>query len=111
MSKLPRTVCLQEKYGPAMAITTQTEADAYFEMCVEHSLEHSTKTRDEIEDIERSNLAYYAGYYDYETRERVERLFKCEHPVLGAASKTGKLTPEQLFEIGFRLGQDLRRKE
>jgi hypothetical protein len=34
------------------------------------------------------STAFFAGYYDSETRERVERLFKCQHPIFGSAQPT-----------------------
>jgi hypothetical protein len=90
-----------EKYSPGMAITEQAEADRYFEVCVLHHLaiapEHS---RQEAEEIERSNLAYFAGYYDSETRRRVEKLFKAVHPIFGSIEKHGEVTPEVAFEMG-----------
>ena len=78
-----------EKYDPAMKITDQAAADEYFEACVEQTMRHGYP-RAEAERIERTNLAYYAGYYDDETRERVERLFRCVHPVFGAISQEDK---------------------
>jgi hypothetical protein len=80
-----------EKYGPAMEIIDQAAADEYFERLVEHLLANSeVRNRAEAEQIERSNLGYYAGYYSNETRERVERLFRCGHPIFGAiAAKEG----------------------
>lgn len=98
---LPKTTTLGTKYGPAMAITDQDEADAYFEECVEHCIAHGGKTREEAEAIERSNLGYYAGYHDTETRVRVERLFKCAHPVFGAVAEKGVPTPEEAFQMGL----------
>lgn len=76
-------ITIGQKYGPAMTITDQMEADLYFQECVTHAMAHG-RERDEAVAIERANLGYYAGYYDRETRERVERLFKCAHPVFGA---------------------------
>lgn len=55
-----------QKYGPAMEITNQTEADRYFEECVQHTMSSHGKSRDEAERIEKANLGYYAGYYDDE---------------------------------------------
>lgn len=81
-------ITIGEKYGPAMEITDQSEADAYLEECVQHSISLG-KTRKEAEAIERGNLGYYAGYYDNETRERVERLFRCSHPIFGKISQEG----------------------
>ena len=84
----PKQVTYGDKYGPAMTITDQALADAYFERCVAHtmSFDHSRLT---AEAIERENLGYYAGYYDNETRQRVERLFRCAHPVFGKIAERG----------------------
>ena len=87
-----------DKYGAAMHITEQAEADRYFEECVAHTVAWG-KTRREAEEIERINLAYFAGYYDHKTRLRVERLFRCVHPTLGAASD-GQKSPEEIFALG-----------
>lgn len=83
-----------ERYGPAMEITEQTEADAYFEKLVQHHMDKWGIARDEAEAVERKNLGYYAGYYSAETRARVERLFSCSHPVFGEIKRNG--TPHTL---------------
>jgi hypothetical protein len=96
-------ITIGEKYGPAMEITDQAAADAYFEECVRHTMSFG-KSRDEAEQTERSNLGYYAGYYSHETRERVERLFRCAHPLLGSIREKGIPTPEQCFTAGVLFG-------
>lgn len=93
-------ITIGEKYGPAMMITDQAEADAYFANCVEHTMGFG-KTREEAERIERINLGYYAGYYGSETRERVERLYACEHPVFGKIAEQGQPTAEQALAAGI----------
>jgi hypothetical protein len=97
--KLPKTITIGEKYKPAMEITDQAEANKYFEDLVEHCMSLG-KTREEAESIERQNLGYFAGYYNSETQERVERLFSCVHPVFGAISKKGQPTAEEALEAG-----------
>lgn len=97
------TRTIGEAYGPAMGITDQAEADRYFEELVLETME-SGKTRDEAEAIERSNLGYYAGYCSHETRLRVERLFRCVHPVFGPAADH-RPTPEECFAAGLQLGR------
>lgn len=97
-------ITLGEKYDPAMRITTQEDADAYLEECVQHTMGFG-KSREEAESIERSNLGYYAGYYDAETRERVERLFRCTHPVFGSIAEKGEPTPEEAFEMGKAMNE------
>jgi len=88
---------MESSCKPAMKITDQKEADKYFEMLVQESMQESGKSREEIEKMQRSNLAYFAGYYDDATRLRVERLFCCAHPIFGKASEHIP-TPEEAFE-------------
>jgi hypothetical protein len=94
-------ITIGDKYKPAMEITDQTKADEYFEKCVEHCMSFG-KTRGEAESIERQNLGYFAGYYSQETRERVERLYDCAHPIFGKASVHQPATQEAL-DAGLRL--------
>lgn len=101
---LPDQITISEKYAPAIRITDQAEADAYFARCVEHTMRFG-KTRAEAEALERSNLGYFAGYYDHETRARVERLFQCAHPIFGAIAEKGPPTPEEAFRLGVEAGQ------
>lgn len=85
---MPSVITNGQKYGPAMTITDQAAADDYFAKCVRHMMARG-HSRTEAERIERANLGYWAGYYDDATRVRVERLFRCAHPVFGAAPKGG----------------------
>lgn len=91
-----------QKYNPAMKIKDQAEADAYFEMLVKQTMSFGT-TREKAEEIERSNLGYWAGYYDNETRERVERLFKCTHPVFGSIAENGPPSFMEALVAGLRI--------
>lgn len=81
----PENATIGQVYDPAMKITDQAEADAYFEALVQHCMQFGDKTREEAEDIERQNLGYYAGYHDHDTNVRVQRLFACKHPIFGGA--------------------------
>jgi hypothetical protein len=108
-SPMPMAITIGDKYRPAMEITEQAEADAYFERCVEHTVWHlindgkaanGDDARPEAERIERINLGYFAGYYDSSTRARVERLFRCAHPVFGAIATAGAPTPDQALMAG-----------
>jgi hypothetical protein len=102
-------VTIGELYDPAMKITGQAEADAYFERLVEHNMrfdeDGEPKTRERAEAIERSNLGYYAGYCGGDTRARVERLFRCAHPIFGSIAERGRPSSEEAFEIGQRIGE------
>jgi hypothetical protein len=103
MKPLPSKISIGDKYRPAMEITTQADADEYFAVCVQHTMSFGTD-REKAEDIERQNLGYFAGYYDNETRERVERLFRCKHPVFGSIAENGPPTPESALLSGLLRG-------
>lgn len=105
MYELPEKITYGEKYDPAMRMTDQAEADAYFEVLVNHMMRYGRKTREEAEAIERSNLGYYAGYGSDELRARVEHLFKCEHPVFGAIATNGPPTFAEAFRRGCEMGK------
>ncbi len=107
---IPDRITIGDKYGPAMAITDQSQADEYFEACVQQNLRqqaraNKTPDRAEAEKIERINLGYYAGYYDAETRARVERLFRCAHPIFGEITKNGSPTFDQALNAGCELAK------
>ncbi len=91
-----------------MVVKQQQIADAVFEDLVDQNM-HSdcNHSRKEAEVIERENLGYFAGYYNMETRERVEKLFDAIHPIFGPVSG-GAPTASQAFEIGLKMGQEAR---
>lgn len=97
-------------YDHAMRITDQAEADAYLETLIVDNMEASGRTRAEADEIVRENLAICAGYFSHETRARVERLFRCKHPMLGAIAEVGTRTPEQNYELGAEMMRALRAK-
>lgn len=99
----PKDATFKDLLGPAMEITDQDEADRYFDALVRYNVEVWGKSPEESASIQRSNLGYYAGYYDSETRAPVERLFHCAHPVFGAVAERGVPTAEEAFEAGRRL--------
>lgn len=84
-----------EALGPAMKITDAEDAAQYLAAYVAYLEPHVTRDRTDgktAAEIARINLGYYAGYYDSKTRERVERLFSCAHPIFGKASGERPMT-------------------
>ena len=108
--KLPKDIGIRAKYEPAMALTSQAEADEYFAALVEHNMSFGTN-RTEAERVERENVCYYAGYCDHETRRRVERLFRGEHPVFGSIEKKGPPTSDQAFAAGLSVAAQRMKKD
>lgn len=94
-----------ECLGPAMNITDPEDAKQYLEEYISfiqkyiNNVPESDK-RMRAEEVAKSNLGYYAGYYDNETRYRVEKLFMCSHPIFGSIEKGGIPTADEVFEMG-----------
>jgi len=95
-------------YVRAMEVTTQAEADDMFEKLVKECMEKRPCGRTEAEQIQRSNLGYFAGYYNEETRGRVEKLYRCAHPIFGPISDNGSPTTEQALQTGIAMGKAMK---
>jgi len=96
--------------GPAMEITSQEDADQYKEKYVafiQDSIDSGkvSSTEDSAEEIANHNLGYYAGYYSSEVRRRVEKLFKCHHPIFGSIEENGVPTAEEALRLGIEAGK------
>ena len=105
--KFPEQITIGDKYRPAMEIEDSVEAAEYFEACVEHCMRFGA-SREEAEKIQRANLGYYAGYYNQETQERVERLFGAVHPIFGPVGGPDEpKTPEETFEMGKKMAAEM----
>ena len=118
LPKLSKNPTNSETLGFAMKITNQEQADAWFEVLVQDGIKRrgdllekfkdsgnpASCVRLEIERIIRNNLGYYAGYYNDETRARVERLFKCSHPIFGSIEENGPPSAEEAFKKGLEFG-------
>jgi hypothetical protein len=101
---LPPGITYGKKYDRAMDIKTQEEADEYFELCVQHTMSFG-KSREEAEQIEKTNFGYWAGYFSADTRQRIERLFRCEHPFFGSIDKNGPPSAERALKLGIAWGK------
>ena len=79
-----------ECLGPAMQITDRVDAREYlaaYVAYIQRALDEKPRSDDKTAaQIAGVNLGYYAGYYDNETRARVERLFMCAHPIFGSTT-------------------------
>ena len=97
---------------PAMKITDREDAQQYLKSYIDYIQADldKEKKKDDAAQIAKHNLGYFAGYYSNETRERVEKLFSCEHPLFGSIKEKGAPTAKEAFEIGKSLGEKARRK-
>lgn len=89
---------------PAMNITDQADADQYKAAYIAYTEQFLTNGKSDTgltaEQIVNQNLGYFAGYYSDEVRARVERLFKCSHPIFGSIETNGRPTGKEAFECG-----------
>lgn len=103
----PADATTGQLYKPAMEIKTQAEADEYLEGLIDWAVTCHGQSREEAERIQKQNLGYWAGYYNAETMERVNKLFRTSHPVFGKEWPT----PTQAFRMGCASGSEARRAE
>jgi hypothetical protein len=87
----------------AITVQTQDAADAMFEQLVQEAIrENDNMGRAEAIETVRDNLGYFAGYYDNGVRARVEKLYRCAHPVFGPIATTQPPTPKEALALGMR---------
>lgn len=100
------TLTYGEALDPAMKITEQNDADQYLKAYIDFTANHFEEAtgKHTPEEVCKINLGYYAGYYSEETRERVERLFKCSHPVFGSIKANRSPTAEKALTMGMIAG-------
>ena len=108
---VPEQATIGEKYKRAMEVKTKPEADREFERLVEHTMRTFGRTRQDAEKVERTNLGYYSGYFSVEVQARVERLFGAAHPIFGSVSNEKQLSPNEILQLGLRLGERANRNE
>lgn len=98
----------------AMKITDEEDAKQYLKEYIKYIQDaidnDPQRIGENAEEIAKSNLGYYAGYYSNIVRERVERLFVCKHPFFGSIAK-GEVSSEDAFKMGERLGVKIARKK
>lgn len=92
---------INEKYDKAMYICNQMDADEYLDLLCRYSVLKDGLLYEQAQARHKTNLGYYAGYFDSDTRERVERLFKCAHPIFGKIVEKGPPTMEQALQAGI----------
>jgi len=98
----------------AMTITSKKDAEQYLEkyiLFIQKNIDKDPKrVNDNAEEIAKSNLGYFAGYYSNEVRKKIEELFGCSHPFFGSVKDNGIPTAKEAFEIGKKLGTKHLRK-
>lgn len=75
-----------EVFESAMKCDTLDQANSWMQHEVQRHVTEYNQTPEEAENIIKSNLGYFAGYYDEATREKIERLFSAQRPIFGSVS-------------------------
>lgn len=99
----PEDATYGDLYDPAMEVKTKEEALAYLDRIVRYQKAISGHKNIDLVGLKK-NIGYWAGYRDHETRERVERLFECEHPAFGAIKDVPPPTPGEALLLGINRG-------
>ena len=55
----------------------------------------------------RTNVGYFSGYYPFEKRLEICKVFETTHPFFGLSQPT----PEEAFEMGKKFGAEAKAKE
>jgi hypothetical protein len=83
---LPDNMTYGETYGRAVEIAlhgSKEEAEEWFAALVERNVRLTGVTRDQAEYVERTNIGYWAGYYDESARRAVASVYGAIHPIFG----------------------------
>lgn len=103
MTPLDDNITIGEKYGPALHVRTQAEADAYFARLLDHARRAYGDSPEEAALNERNNLSYYAAYFSNDARRLVEQFYGAVHPVFGPVKPQGETTADEAM-AAYRKG-------
>jgi len=94
------------KFEQAIAVEDQDAADRMFEQLVQECIvENANMRRDEAIETIKENLGYFAGYYSDDVRARVEKLYRCAHPVFGPIATTKPPTEAEAMALSVESGK------
>lgn len=54
----------------------------------------------------RQNIGYVSGYYDSETRSKIQKIFETAHPIFGTSTPSG----DEALKVGQKLGEEAKQK-
>lgn len=98
--------------------TTGSISRVMHEIYLIEDVEERQKTADKFMALYRaysehadSNIGYLTGYEGPDTMVDMLRLFGVEHPVFGGPEAAAQVTPTQAFELGMKLGEEMKEEE
>ena len=81
-----------------LAKTDKDEAQDFFYQYVNHISVVNRYSWDKSIEIAKSNLGYFAGYYNQEVCDIIYKTYQCSHPIFG--DKPFDVSPEEAFNKG-----------
>lgn len=85
-----------------LAKTNKDEAQDFFYEYVNHISFVNKYSWDKSIEIAKSNLGYFAGYYDQETCDIIYKTYQCSHPIFG--DKPFAVDSEEAYKMGYNKG-------
>ena len=87
-----------------LAKENKDEAHEFFKAYVKAVIDENDEvySLEEAERIAKSNLGYWAGYYNEETCVIIYETYRCEHPIFG--KKPFNTSPDVAFKKGYEMG-------
>lgn len=99
-----------EVFGRALKLANEDKekAQEFFEQYVHFIFKKNDKVNslEEAERIAKSNLGYFAGYYNQEVCDIIYKTYQCTHPIFG--DKPFDVTPEEAFNKGVETAKQWR---
>lgn len=91
----------------ALKVKTQAAADELLDGMAQYLFLSRQLARKDALQLARFELGYYAGYANFDTRVRVEKLFDAPHPFLGSVFAAHVYSPLQILNLGFDVAEAL----
>jgi len=88
-----------------LAKTDKDEAQDFFYQYVNHISFVNKYSWDKSIEIAKSNLGYFAGYYDKEVCDIIYNTYQCSHPIFG--NKPFSVDPNEAYRKGLEMGSKL----
>ena len=88
-----------------LAKTDNDEAQDFFYQYVNHISFVNKYSWDKSIEIAKSNLGYFAGYYNQEVCDIIYKTYQCSHPIFG--DKPFSVDPEEAYRKGLEMGGKL----
>lgn len=88
-----------------LAKTDSYEAKEFFREYINWISTNNHCSEDEATEIAKSNLGYFAGYYDEEVCDIIYKTYQCSHPIFG--DKPFSISAEEAYQKGLEIGKKL----